>query len=599
MARIPTFPDVPATYSPRAVSDTSSLYKSDASSYKTEWAQADRDYASAWYYYSGAALEQRALSDTGEPGPLLYPLQINLVKQACNMHALYMWGQYQRGKIVTWNVIPERKSAKSSGRELEAPVKRAEEIQELLEDVFAQEGMVSMLREQGRMFQWQGGVWFKIRSAPEEKMGIAVEPVNAKYVKPVWNPGKYHDLLRVWVEYDIDVNVAKELYGYKGGAEGTVLYREYWSKKEYRITVGDQVARDADGNAMEGANTYIHPKTKQTYLPFVYIPRERTGRFYGDSLALGLQGLQDEINARVADMGDAVTQATHPQVVGWNLTRRKTRGPMQLTMNEIFDAGDTPPGGSDPHIEVLKPPDVSTGVMGFTEFLIAQEHQIAGLSPVMFGEDEGSQRSALTLSMRALPTTSLIDGYRASWADGLRIIANLIMIISAANGINDVEESWLDHTIEVQFASVLPKDREALVNEVVTLYGAGLISLKRAVSLLPDVPDIEAELLAIEEEQKAKLKQEIDQQTKLTEVNAKVQADTERANMDVKKEGLNLTQKEHDMQMRHNQESHDQQIKHKEESHAQNERIAKDREAHAAKRQSVSTRKPKPRTNNG
>ena len=259
-----------------------------------------------------------------------------------------------------------------------------------------------------------------------------------------------------------------------------------------------------------------HPLTGRQRLPWVYVPRLRMGRFYGDALPQTLFGIQDEYNTRMADIGDATLQMTHPTRYATDIAGPADQAiVLPLGTGEIFNAGRTMPGMEAPKIADLKNPDIN-GVAPWTDGLLDLYRQQSLISDVMVGLDEGSQRSGETLNIRAIPTTATIQDYRDTWAEALREVAEIFLMLSwglregeSKVGLNGIEPEDFDHQLDLQFAPVLPKEHSAIVEEQVSLVGSGLRSRKLAVTRLGDVPDLDDELSEIDkdEQREAELKQ--------------------------------------------------------------------------------------------
>jgi hypothetical protein len=487
-----------------------SSYKRDSNDYASWWqSQADK-YKEAQKYYSGRVLEET--EPKGVKGaPDKFPLRINKVKQACVMHANYLWGEHQPDSLIEYTVTPKSEKT-NKARE------RATDIKNFLEEVLAASAAPTLFREQARLYMEHGGIYFKARPDKTNPTGIAIESASPDVIYPVWNPLNYRQLLRLHVVLQINAKVAEQLYGYnpdmakKAWGSGTdIEYVESWSPDGYVVTVGGQQAVDmATGQPMRAQLNWINPLTGQKIMPWVYIPRLRTGAFYGDSLAHELMGLQDELNIRKADLGDATTLAAHPGGWGRDLGNRAEDN-LQMNAGKIMDMGESSPNG-EPYVAALPTPNLSQGLTEFADKLAEDLHDMAQLSPVMFGKDEGSQRSALTLAMRAIPTTSMINDYRADWGEGLKDLAHIILAIAHDQKLGNIGKDHFGHKLSVTFGPVLPKDREALVTECVTLYSAGLRSRRRCIEMLPEVPDVEKELEELEKEEKAKQEREMEAQ---------------------------------------------------------------------------------------
>ena len=84
--------------------------------------------------------------------------------------------------------------------------------------------------------------------------------------------------------------------------------------------------------AMSGVNPW-------GVVPFVYIPRMRTTSWWGDALSADITRPQDELNRRVADMGDSINYNAHPVYWGYNLPRNFNAKNYPLGPNAMWDMG--------------------------------------------------------------------------------------------------------------------------------------------------------------------------------------------------------------------------------------------------------------------
>lgn len=494
------------------------IYQADRISYGSEWDAQAAVYTLAWRYYSGAVFNERVKASGGQLGALKYPLKINEAKYICVKHGLHLWGKADHAKIVLIRVLPKRTST-------DAPKERAKTLESVLADFFEEEGREAMLRESGRHLMATGGVFFKLRHDPLTESGIAMDLTATDTVYPVFYPGQKDRLLRCHIKYSIPLDAAKQLYGYTGQAQkpsfgnpGTIEFLESWTEDEWACFVGTegnwQPAMDLNtGMPLAGLNQCFDPRRGIKMLPIVYVPRLRTAGNYGESLIPDVAALQDEYNARLADQGDAVRLGTHPG--GWGRNIKNIRGPIRISGPEILNIGDTIPGGGDPYIEQFKPPDISQGVTTFTDKLENVLFDVASISPVMRGVDEGSQRSGLTLAVRALPTTSLIDDYRASMRAGLQQVCRIFMglcwghRVPGKDGLGGITATHFGHKIDIEFAPILPRDGTEMADTVTKYRGAKVMSRKRAITMQPDVVDVDAEIKEIEAEEAAEAEKEL------------------------------------------------------------------------------------------
>lgn len=510
--------DLPTGYSTAnsipasAALDFGATYDQDNSNYEGEWQTQLSLYALAWKYYKGRIFDQRMRDD---PQAYMYPLRINTIKLACRMHALFLWGTGARGnRILDFHVHPER-SEFDNGRPNQAEMDRCEAMEVLLRTMLRSNNARTVFREQGRLFHLLGGVFFKFTVDPRNPLGFAFKAMPADYVYPVWDPLDYSHLIRLYVRFPIDARAAASLYGYNAPNDGHALvpYTEQWEEDRFRITIDDQVAYDMrhpERPRLEGTLNLVDPVSGEHVMPWVYVPRLRTGSFYGDSLVPDLVGLQDELNARLADMGDAVTDIAHPSWWGadLNITPDKRTGKVNLrpVAGEIFNAGRTDATtGKSPNIETMGTANLNQGVSSFAEVIEGKIKEQASLSPVVFGEDQGSQRSGETLHARALPTVMATEDYRDSWSEGVARMGYLAILFSLRLGKNGVSPSWLGHEIEPEFSPILPRDVVQQQLGYLQRYQAGGLSLKRWLELSVDVPDVADELKRIIQEKEEEL----------------------------------------------------------------------------------------------
>ena len=178
---------------------------------------------------------------------------------------------------------------------------------------------------------------------------------------------------------------------------------------------------------------------------------------------------------------------------------------------------DAPMSKHPPQIYLEDAPNFTESFTGFTNALWQQLLRESGLQNIAFGEDEGSQRSALTLSFRMWPTTAKALMTRTFWTDGLNLMARCILKILSENPEARPEIPTIPKDFErrlvfnQKWPPKLPRDREQEINEVVSLY-PNLMTPETALRKMGDIPekDIPAEVEGINENLKtiAKLQAE-------------------------------------------------------------------------------------------
>ena len=457
--------------------------------------QSDR-YAEYWHYYDGKCLDEEVpagVTESGKP-QLLYPLKINWAKLAVQKHAYTLLGEYDETGILEFHA--KRRKEKAGKGEDET----ATDIDSFLEDVWDENNAMSMLPEQARIAHICGGCVFKIAYDDRKKNKVRLEIILPDYFFPVWDGSDYHNLLEVTVSYKIPTKEAIIKYGLSPDSTtgDTVLYQERWTKDDYEITIDGKPAISPHGIPYKSDNPFKDPDSGEGIIPFEYFPVNRTGEFYGTSIIPDIQGLQDEYNLRMADIGEAINEAVHPMRFGRNLP--KQRKEIKLSRYKIINLGQNPPNQDAPEVGYVDHPGLPTGTTDFLNGLTDTFREVAHTPPVAYGVDEGSQRSALTLAFRMWPTTAFTRDTRAFHTAGYSSANRKIMIVHMVKvEASRVKREWLDYTIMTIWPPIIPRDREQLVSENILLVQAKLRSPQVALRNLGDIDDIDTEIKRIKE----------------------------------------------------------------------------------------------------
>lgn len=454
------------------------------------WTSQTSKYSEYWDYYTGKVLEEDCPSGTTESGQPLkkYPLKINMAKLAVQKHSFALLGEYDEASVVDFHAKPKEKEDAT-----------AQAVDDFLTAVWAENGAMGLLPEQARIAHICGGAVFKIAYDPQKRNKVRLEVIQPDYFFPVWDSTDYHRLLEVEIAYTITTREAILKYGFRPEATSgeEVLYKERWTEKEYEVTIGGQpVTNPATGDPYQGKNPFIDPATQRGILPFEYFAVDRTGSFYGTSIIEGVMGLQDEYNARMADVGDAVNEGVHPYRYGRNLPKGIKE--IKLSRAAIKNLGMNAPNQPPPEIDYVQHPGLPRGTKEFLEQVKSDFQQVSHTPPVAYGIDEGSQRSALTLAVRMWPTMAFVKDTRGLWSASFASMNRKIMIINMIKG-GEVKQEWLEYQLETRWAPIIPQDREQLISENVLLVQARLRAPETAIRFLGDIDDIEAELEKIRE----------------------------------------------------------------------------------------------------
>jgi hypothetical protein len=462
------------------------------------WRQQTALYETMWNIFSREVFDETI---TEKSSQLKYPLGINIFAQACINHQSALFGEFE-DEALAFRVKSENTDA--------------QKVESALDKIWRDSGRNSILLEGGLISQILGGVVFRPAWHPVRKR-VYMRMIAPDVFFPVWNPDDYHELYEVILAFVIDRQTAMWRYNVKlkpssDSGSDLVLVQEHWTPNEYEVTVnGQQAYWDRERHLpARGANTYIDPVTQQGILPFEYFPKMRAGGFYGLPLGRDAVTLQNELNLRAADIGDAIQEASHQYKF---LTNRPkgTAGLERLSRTGLNDLGMAAPGRDAPEVQVIKGGDVPAQAGEWVQFL-RDETRTATFNPaVAFGQDEGSQRSALTLSFRMWPLTQSVRTERGYWADSFNSLNRKAIIVAATRGGYDLYPRHAEYYTVPVWNPMMPRDREGLVNEVVLRKTNNIISTRRAVELLEEKETawIEQELAEIEKDKVKDMNREI------------------------------------------------------------------------------------------
>ena len=227
-----------------------------------------------------------------------------------------------------------------------------------------------------------GGAAFKV--TPSLKKGDLIRwnkvPLEGFY--PVWDPEDEDNLLEVYRHVEMTREQARARYGYDGDKE-RVLRVEHWTTLSIPTT----------STVMKSRLFRDEPLGLRALC--VYAPRIRTDNWWGDALTPDLIAPQNELNARIADMGEAINYNSHPTRWGINLPRSFKADNFPLGPNAFWDLGRSIGSMPEPQVGVLEIKNpVPAEVFTFVNFLYDWTRTSSFLPPIAFGQDNGGgQRS--------------------------------------------------------------------------------------------------------------------------------------------------------------------------------------------------------------
>jgi hypothetical protein len=475
------------------------------SEYQDQW----DEYTQAERWFTGAALEDQP-ENTGKAD--LYPMRINPIFGTVMKHAAILFGEVEddgRALVVPKLVYdPENEQEK----------KQAEFAEKILSDLWWENNGRATMIESALMSQIYGGCVLKATYVPWEwdkygghrQIPIRIEQINPKNFVGIPDGSDNYNLIDTWIVKEIARQDAVR-WGYEGD-EDYAWYVEHWTSKKYEITINGKPAYRMVGTekvSLEDENPF-------GFIPMMYIPHVRITGFRGINAFSHLVGMVKELNARWGDFGDAVNDDSHPIVAARNIY-----GSIQLKRVtdwfEYLDLGNNPSisnNDRDPDAFQVNTQRASTAMTEMLEGIMAQYRRDSFVPPVADGEDEGSQRSGLTLSIRFWPLTTHGNIERYFWTPGLDRFHWMLLKIMAIKKIAEITEAHTKMRIRENWAPFLPKDREALVNEWAVRSSNNIASLDHLIELSGDVEDVQLEreriLQSIQDIEAAKAKAQVE-----------------------------------------------------------------------------------------
>lgn len=469
-----------------------------------QWYDQSGRYVAYWAWFNGDVLAQ---AKQGEDGEILFrfPLRVNVLRDIVRKNTSLLFGEVEDGPnpLVTTHVQPKGKLNNSVPTETEYKV--AAICENIVNQVWTQSDGRSIQQEAGELCQFLGGHVFKVSYEAwhtEVDIPIFIRSWKADLFLPVWKQNDYWELEEAYVVSRIEAAQAKNDYGVETNG-AFVYYIEHWTKKNYSFYInGKAITRVVNGESI----TFKDLVNPFGFVPFIYIPHLREGSFYGTSHVPDLVGLIEEYNSAMANLGDAIQDSIKRERFIRNAPRRNK---VTLPSGVIAtDLGSESPGTTNPPDAFVEdPPTLSQGLANYPSEVYKQIRRTASMPPVADGEDEGSQRSGVTLDVRFWPATAHAKVERGYWETGLNHIAKMILkmcieknLFSGVDPETKIFESQINKLAFSQnWSPQLPRDRAAEVTEYLARLQQGGMSIKMFLRLIGDVDNIEQEEKDIKE----------------------------------------------------------------------------------------------------
>lgn len=468
------------------------------------WAYQSQKYLDYWNFFTGEVWNEVIPNklDANRQPVLRYPLQINYIATAAKKHNYVLWGEVPEGPETLCPVRIVPRTSDKSVPPTEENKTHALELEQFINQVWSDNNGNVLKHEGGLISQFLGGMVYKVSYSPDAldlEHEIKIEYVLPDFFLPVWETSNPDNLLEAFVVWRMPAREAALRFGVQVSSEsGSPLYIEHWTKDEINITLnGKPITYQFDNGE---SITYDHAENPYGFVPFVYIPNQRAGSYYGMSIVDDLKELSREMNARLADFGDAIREGAHRDIYLINTNQIKVRE-IPGAIRDVIDLGGTNPvNGESPDIKTVEPPKISDNLFQYPEMLRMQFGHDSGVPPVAEGDNQASQRSALTLAFLMWPLTSVTRSKRVYWENGLVRFAKMIARVAMIKGIGGITEAHLKNmNWSIDWPVMIPRDREQLVNEVILATQANLISPQTAIERLGFASDPNEEYERIQE----------------------------------------------------------------------------------------------------
>lgn len=472
---------------------------------ESEWYSKRMEYEQLESWFNGTRLEEKQTQ--GGRTVDKFPIKINPIRGAVYKHAYALFGE-----------------TKDDSRPLATPILRPDDRklkdlaktgQDFLNKVWYDNNGRTLMLSNGIASQIYGGCVFKASYVPEQRYRpspLRLEAIHPGNFMGIPMSGDQFRLEQAWIVKAISPHEAFRLYGMEFPPNELVYYVEYWAPDMYEVTINGMLVPTGQSDPTTGSNLYYQGDNKWGGVPIQYIPHVRTTQYWGDSMITSnVQGIVEEMNKRVADYGDAVSDDSHRYYVIRNTSGR----PDVYELAPGIRVVQLPPNPSitgkegDPDMNVLGNAQASTSMKELNEQLYLQFRRESFIPAVADGEDEGSQRSALTLAMRMWPLLSHTSMERIYWADALALLDNMLIKMARTIRKGDAEyqypqlsEELESMRIERRWASFLPRDQEVFINEMVNRASANLGSIEHLLSMFDDIEDPKGEWADIKQQLK-------------------------------------------------------------------------------------------------
>lgn len=349
---------------------------------RQSWMLHEVDVRRSRYYYYGDVFTQVLDKDVGT---LQYPVGINLVKALLEKIAFFFWGQRNIGtpkhQVFGWQIEGVEESI-------------AGEMLQVLRDAYRRSRGDRLFHQILLDAMLDGLSWIRPKSTPD---GMVLSEVLWDQGKPVYSPFDVSALDGVVYHYPVDGDPGNE-------------FIQVFRPRSIATAFGETVE--------ETPNLY----GEVPFVPFVLF---RGGaRFMGETFTASLMGIQNELNARIADTGDAINNDAHPKYAVANSTTKVKDLPTGV--DAIWDLG-MGSMNQEPKAWVLQGRSVGESGISLSNLLKDFLDVVSHIPDVAMGRVAGSQRSGHALSTRLEVIVNAIETWRAFMVSSLVEMSAMIL----------------------------------------------------------------------------------------------------------------------------------------------------------------------------
>lgn len=475
----------------------------------SQWSQQVMQYIKYWRHFTGEVWREEIPNQEDEYGNpvLMYPLQINFIKTIAMKHNYVLWGEVSDSAE---NLVPIRCLPRQTPDDKPPSPKekrKAKEAEIFLNQVWKDNYSRSLLQEAGLVQQFLGGTIIKVSYTEDMDIesGIRVEQILPDFFFPVFDSARKQKMLEAWVIYRMNGKEAQLRFGFDPATAAMPVYVEHWTEDTLEITLnGKPLIYQENGVTFD----YTSQMNPYGFVPFVYIPRELAGGYYGLSIVDDLEGLAKEYNSRLAYLGDILKDTADRTIFVKNMPNPARSKDLGLKRKAV-DLGMAAPVSDPPDIDALEPPKITDAQADYPDMVRKQMMRDGFISGVVDGEDEGSQRSALTLYFRMWPLVAKVRAIRNNWTTGFIQLSKMMIRIAAIFDLSNISVEHLKLEFEPEWSPMVPRDREQDFNEIVTAVQTDMLSPITAMDKLDLVRDSIEEYEQVKEYMKLKSELEV------------------------------------------------------------------------------------------